>query len=44
MARELDIDLLLVGTYAHSPLVETLLCGVTRYVLAHADLPLLMQH
>ncbi|MFC0387236.1 universal stress protein [Muricoccus vinaceus] len=43
-ARELDIDLLIMGAYAHSPLVEALLGGVTRYVLAHADLPLLMRH
>ncbi|MBI0539724.1 universal stress protein [Roseomonas sp. KE2513] len=43
-ARELDIDLLIMGAYAHSPLVEALLGGVTRYMLAHADLPLLMRH
>lgn len=43
-ARELDIDLLVMGAYAHSPLVEALLGGVTRYMLAQADLPLLMRH
>lgn len=43
-ARELDIDLLIMGAYAHSPLVEALLGGVTRYMLAHADLPVLMRH
>jgi nucleotide-binding universal stress UspA family protein len=43
-ARELDIDLLVMGAYAHSPVVEALLGGVTRYMLAHADLPVLMRH
>jgi nucleotide-binding universal stress UspA family protein len=43
-ARELDIDLLVMGAYAHSPLLEALLGGVTRYMLAHADLPVLMRH
>jgi nucleotide-binding universal stress UspA family protein len=33
-----------MGAYAHSPLREALFGGVTRHVLAHADLPVLMRH
>jgi nucleotide-binding universal stress UspA family protein len=43
-AHELSIDLLIMGAYAHSPLRELILGGVTRYMLAHADLPVLMRH
>jgi nucleotide-binding universal stress UspA family protein len=43
-AHELGADMLVMGAYAHSPLREALLGGVTRYMLAHADLPLLMRH
>jgi nucleotide-binding universal stress UspA family protein len=43
-AHELGADLLVMGAYAHSPLREALLGGVTRYMLAHADLPVLMRH
>jgi nucleotide-binding universal stress UspA family protein len=43
-ARELGADMLVMGAYAHSPLREALLGGVTRHVLAHADLPVLMRH
>ena len=42
--RELGADLLVMGAYAHSPLREALLGGVTRHMLAHADLPVLMRH
>jgi nucleotide-binding universal stress UspA family protein len=37
-------DLLVMGAYAHSRLRETLLGGVTRTVLAHATLPVLLEH
>ena len=37
-------DLLVMGAYAHSPLRELILGGVTRYMLDHADLPVLMRH
>ena len=43
-AHQLGADLLVMGAYAHSPLREALLGGVTRYMLAHADLPVLMRH
>jgi len=43
-AHEVGADLLVMGAYAHSPLRELLLGGVTRYMLAHADLPILMRH
>ncbi len=43
-ARELGADMLIMGAYAHSPLREMLLGGVTRHVLAHADLPVLLRY
>jgi nucleotide-binding universal stress UspA family protein len=43
-ARELGCDLLVLGGYGHSRARELFLGGVTRHVLAHADLPLLMLH
>lgn len=42
--EEIGADLLVMGAYAHSPLREMLLGGVTRYVLAHARIPVLMRH
>jgi nucleotide-binding universal stress UspA family protein len=43
-AHELGADMLVMGAYAHSPLREALLGGVTRHMLAHADLTVLMRH
>jgi nucleotide-binding universal stress UspA family protein len=43
-AHELGADLLVMGAYRHNPLREFLLGGVTRYMLGHADLPVLMRH
>jgi nucleotide-binding universal stress UspA family protein len=43
-AHRLSADLLVMGAYAHSPLRGLILGGVTRYVLDHADLPVLMRH
>lgn len=43
-AHQLRIDLLVMGAFAHNPLRTLLLGGVTRYMLAHADLPVLMRH
>jgi nucleotide-binding universal stress UspA family protein len=43
-AHTVGADLLVMGAYAHSPLRELLLGGVTRYMLTHADLPILMRH
>jgi nucleotide-binding universal stress UspA family protein len=43
-AHELGADLLIMGAYRHSPMRELILGGVTRFMLAHADLPVLMRH
>jgi nucleotide-binding universal stress UspA family protein len=43
-AHELGADMLVMGAYQHTPLRELLLGGVTRYMLNHADMPVLMQH
>ena len=43
-AHAAGADMLVLGAYAHSPLREFLLGGVTRWMLEHADLPLLMRH
>jgi nucleotide-binding universal stress UspA family protein len=43
-AHQLGVDMLVMGAYAHSPLRELVLGGVTRYMLEHADLPVLMRH
>ena len=42
--HQLSADMLVMGAYAHSPLRELILGGVTRYLLEHADLPVLMRH
>lgn len=43
-AHELDADLLIMGAHVHGALHDMLLGGVTRYIIAHADLPVLMRH
>lgn len=43
-AHELGADCLVLGAYVRQPIVGLILGGVTRYMLAHADLPLLMRH
>ena len=43
-AHEISADMLVMGAYQHSPLREFLLGGVTRHMLAHADLPVLLRH
>lgn len=43
-AHALGADLLVMGAYKHSPLREFVLGGVTRFMLGHADLPVLMRH
>jgi nucleotide-binding universal stress UspA family protein len=42
--HQLGAELLVMGAYAHSPLRELILGGMTRYMLDHADLPVLMRH
>ncbi len=43
-AREAGADLMVMGAYSHSRWREMILGGVTRYVLEHAELPVLMAH
>lgn len=43
-ARRVGADLLVMGAYGHARLTEWALGGVTRHVLGHADLPLLLRH
>jgi nucleotide-binding universal stress UspA family protein len=43
-AWELGADLLIMGAYAHGALRGMLLGGVTSYVLAHAELPVLLRY
>src|SRR6516164_4544010 len=43
-AHRCSADMLVMGAYAHSPLRELILGGVTRYMLDHAGLPVLMRH
>jgi nucleotide-binding universal stress UspA family protein len=40
----LGADMLVMGAYAHNPLREAIFGGVTRYMLDHADVPVLMRH
>ena len=42
-AHQLKADMLVMGAFAH-PLRSLILGGVTRYMLVHADLPVLMRH
>ena len=41
-ARQFGADLLAMGAYSHSRLRQLILGGVTRHVLEHADLPVIM--
>jgi nucleotide-binding universal stress UspA family protein len=41
-AKEFACDLLVMGAYSHSRLRQLILGGVTRHVLAHAAIPLMM--
>jgi len=43
-ATELRADMLVMGAYTHSPWRELILGGVTRHLLAHAEIPLFMRH
>ncbi|MGY3264341.1 universal stress protein [Lysobacter sp. HA35] len=43
-ARALGADLLVMGAYGHARLTEWALGGVTRHVLCHTDVPLLLRH
>lgn len=41
---ELGADLLVMGGYGHSRVREMILGGVTRHILSHPGLPVLMAH
>ncbi len=41
-AREFGCDLLAMGAYSHSRLRQLILGGVTRHILEHSDLPVMM--
>jgi len=41
-AKEFHCDLLSMGAYSHSRLRQLILGGVTRHILEHADLPVMM--
>jgi nucleotide-binding universal stress UspA family protein len=43
-ARRLNADLLVMGGYGHSRVRERLLGGASRYLLEHADVPLVIAH
>ena len=43
-AHELGADMLVMGAFARGPMREALFGGVTRHMLAHADLPVLMRY
>ncbi len=43
-AEEVGSDLLVMGAYSRGRLRELLMGGVTRHVLAHAEVPVLMAH
>lgn len=43
-ASDDDIDLLVLGAYGHTRLRETVLGGVSRDILAHMTVPVLMSH
>jgi hypothetical protein len=43
-AHRLGADMLVMGAFARHPVRSLILGGVTRHMLAHADLPVLMRH
>jgi nucleotide-binding universal stress UspA family protein len=43
-AHAIGADLIVMGAYTRSPWRQLMLGGMTRYMLAHADLPVLMRH
>ena len=43
-AEKSGAGMLVMGAYSHSRLREMLLGGVTKYILSHANLPVLMAH
>lgn len=42
--KDAAADMLVMGAYTHSRLRQLILGGVTRHVLSHADIPVLLSH
>ncbi|MBL6942212.1 MAG: universal stress protein, partial [Rhodospirillales bacterium] len=42
--KTIGADLLVMGAYTHSRMRQLILGGVTKHVLANAELPVLMAH
>ena len=42
--HDIGADLLIMGAYAHSPLHDLVYGGVTKFMLGHADVPVLMRY
>ena len=43
-AKSLESEMVVMGAYGHSRFREHLLGGATKYMLDHADLPVLYSH
>ncbi len=43
-ARELGCDMLVMGAFVRNPTLTLVFGGVTRYMLSHAEIPVLMRH
>jgi nucleotide-binding universal stress UspA family protein len=43
-AADLGADLIVMGAYGHSRVREMVLGGVTRHILQHMTVPVLMSH
>ncbi len=43
-AHRLGADMLVMGAFVHHPVRNMVLGGVTRYMLTHTDLPVLLRH
>lgn len=43
-AHGLGADLIVMGAYPRQPIAELLFGGMTRYLLSHSDLPVLLRH
>jgi nucleotide-binding universal stress UspA family protein len=44
VATDLQVDLLVMGGYTHGPVRQRMFGGMTRHVLKHAPVPVLMVH
>jgi nucleotide-binding universal stress UspA family protein len=44
LVHRLGADMLVMGAFVHHPVRNLILGGMTRYILVHSDLPVLMRH